>query len=340
MGLAKEIESYTIAKDELLGLLHPHQQTKYSFNEKSFDIKVYNSGDLFFNPERFDLIAKYIYVSYYINKIDTNWHIKLYKAHLKAFSGNTFKEGDGSKNSFTDYIQQFNMLIESIKNKGFEKSISLLPIDKNQMIIDGSHRLALSYLFNQKIPTVKLKRTFKYNYKLFINQGLKRKYADNIAFTYCMLNKKARIANVFPIGNMPDKQVENILNKYGSIYYKKKIKLNQQGQDYVIKEMYIDEKWIGNLEDDFKNAKDRARTGFEDKDTLRVYVYVPNSLKDAVKAKTEIRTIINKGNFPIHINDTHEETIRLAKTYFNKNSLHLINNKKAVRFHSFFEAFE
>ena len=42
----------------------------------------------------------------------------------------------------------------------------------------------------------------------------------------------------------------------------------------------------------------------------------------------DIRNIFNEGNHSVHINDTKEETIRLAKCLLNKNSVHFLNNSK------------
>ena len=45
------------------------------------------------------------------------------------------------------------------------------------------------------------------------------------------------------------------------------------------------------------------------------------SLEQSIKAKEEIRAKFNLGKHSVHINDTHEQTIRLAKCVLNKNSL-------------------
>ena len=48
--------------------------------------------------------------------------------------------------------------------------------------------------------------------------------------------------------------------------------------------------------------------------------------------KKETRELFKVGNHSVHINDYHEDTIRIAKTVFNKNSINFLNNRKIVSF--------
>ena len=63
---------------------------------------------------------------------------------------------------------------------------------------------------------------------------------------------------------------------------------------------------------------------------MRIYVFVCEKLADVLAAKSEIRALFNIGNFSVHINDTREEAIALAQTYFNNNSLQMINLRPFV----------
>jgi len=336
----KHIKSYSISKKELLSLLNPHLQNFYSFNDKDYEVKNYDAKELFFNINRFDLVAKYIYAYYYINNFKTEWHKEIYKEHIRAFSNNTLKEGDGKKHTLDDYYVTFNRLISEIKKNGFNPKVSLLPIDDKLMIIDGAHRLSVSFLFSREVSTVKLKRTSVYNYSYFIKNGLSQDISDFIALNYCELNIKTKIVNIFPIAKLNENKIESILKKFGAIYYKKDIFLTETAQNFIVKEMYFTEHWIGNKTNNYKGAKERAKISFNSKNNLKVYVFIPFTNDSAIRAKAEIRQVIAKGNYPVHINDTHEETIRLAQIYFNNNSIHFINFKKNKQFYKFNTLFE
>ena len=56
------------------------------------------------------------------------------------------------------------------------------------------------------------------------------------------------------------------------------------------------------------------------------------NLETVKEMKGKIRALFNVGNHSVHINDTHEETIRIAKTVFNDNSIHFLNNRKNTLF--------
>ena len=58
---------------------------------------------------------------------------------------------------------------------------------------------------------------------------------------------------------------------------------------------------------------------------LRAYVFICDNIENVLKAKAEIRSLENKGNFSIHINDTREEAVCLASIYFNDNSIEMLN---------------
>lgn len=331
--------SYVITKKELLKRINPHLLNFNKFDAEEYEIKTYNSEELFFNIGRFDLIPKYVYIHYKLNGYKTNFHKELYSEHIKAFSGNTFKEGDGKKNNLNAFLEQFDTLIADFQKNGFNSDLSIIPINNELRIVDGAHRLAASYYFKQNVNIFLYNYNLSYNYKFFFSRGLKKNYSDFVAFKYCELNTNSRIVNLFPCSNIADAEIEDILTKHGAIHYKKEIKLNIQAQNYVVKEMYKDEHWIGNEQNNYAGVIKRARISFENKNILKVYVYVPFSHEDAVAAKTEIRKIINKGNYPVHINDTHKETIRLSQTYFNENTLHFINQKKNIKFEKFEKLF-
>ena len=41
----------------------------------------------FLSPKRFDILAKYLYVKFFINKIDSNFGLNIYLSHIDSFNG-------------------------------------------------------------------------------------------------------------------------------------------------------------------------------------------------------------------------------------------------------------
>ena len=79
-------------------------------------------------PERFDLMAKLLYIKNRINNINSPFFIDLYKSHIITF--NKAWEHPGTKKNIDDFIKHFNKLINSIKKKGYDSRYPI-EIDKN-----------------------------------------------------------------------------------------------------------------------------------------------------------------------------------------------------------------
>ena len=137
-------------------------------NETDVSIFEWNSrnvGDLkiryvdaleLFTKNRIDLVAKYKYVEMYDRGLDIPFIRELYKSHISAFSAGTFiEEGqEEKKNSIEDYERIFKDLIDSIKCTGFDEHISVVPVGGENVILNGSHRVAIAAYFGLKVPVV------------------------------------------------------------------------------------------------------------------------------------------------------------------------------------------
>lgn len=265
---------------------------------------------------------------------NTDFFENFYSEHIRAFNG--FSEGNPTdgipKNSREEFLRRFNENFEHIKNNGFDKEKSLLSLVEGGELCDGSHRLAICTLLGIDAYARRASEGGMYDYKWFNNQKIDRFYADYAALEYVKFNPNAYIVNLHSAThtNM-DVEVESILSRYGFIYYKKEINLTYDGYVNVKKLSYGfdsngNDSWVGNEANDFAGAKYHADHS-KGKHPLRVFVFVCDNLEKVKTAKQKIREIYNIGNFSVHINDTHEEAIELAETYFNENSLFALNNR-------------
>ena len=287
--------------------------------------------DLFLKQKRFDLIFKYIYLKNKDKKI--NFFEDLYAEHIRAFNGfDEIEPSDGAqKKSREDFIKSFNKLYDNMSKKGFDKKLGIIPIGDNGEISDGAHRLTCAAVLGLDVELKEDHRNDLYDYKFFQNQNINPDIADYGALEYVKLNPYAYIVNLQSIISTEyDSQVEKILEKYGFIYYKKDVDITFNGLVNLKKLSYGSfwdrESWIGTSENGFAGAVYHAKNSFG-KNPLRAYVFVCEKLSDVLAAKSEIRALFNIGNFCVHINDTREEAIALAQTYFNKNSLYMINKR-------------
>ncbi len=324
------IEREKLAGDDLE--LEIRNKSPYSKVHKPFNV-----NDLFrFN--RFDLPIKYMYAKFRENGINSEFGVEIYKEHLRLWNG--FKEYNRpEKNTFEAFRDEFDSILDSIKNDGFDGNKSKIVIDSDNLLLNGSHRTVSCALYNKKadffVGEVYKDGQVDCGYKMFEDMGLDRVYMDASAFELCNINKNMFVVSLFPsaIGN--DELVESILNHNGSIAYKKIVKLNNNGSFNLMRQMYYGEEWAGNVHNNYQGFRDKAGLCFTNDNPLRVYLVEFDNVNVAVDVKSKIRDIYKISNHSVHINDTHEETVRLARVLLNQNSIHYMNNAKLQYFQKF-----
>ncbi len=287
---------------------------------------------------RFDVIIKYMYAKSILEGYNTTIFQNIYKEHLRIW--NNFKEYDKpEKNTFEAFDNVFKQLIEEIKCNGFNDTISKIPVVFEKYILNGSHRLASALATDKDVYTtegvVGRDGQLDCGYKFFENLGLNPDYADRTAIEYAKLKKNTFIVFIFPSANGKIDEVINILNKNGKIVYSKNVPLNENGSFNLIKELYLNESWGGTFDTNFSGFRHKQHLCYPTYQPTSVFLLEFDNLETSVKVKEIIRSFFNIGKHSVHINDTHEETIRLAKTIFNKNSIHHLNNTKTVNYQVF-----
>ncbi len=289
--------------------------------------------------DRFDILPKYIFAKYSINKYDTNWHIDLYRSHLeklvKCNNTKTLKIG------FDDFRNSFETLIHSIQTKGYDEEYAISVNDEN-VAWNGAHRIGTCLAIDTpvKVKAITKKPCQNWSAKEFRDTyHLEEKYLDHMAFEYAKLKKNTFVACLYPVGYKYQKKAEKILEKYGSIIHQKDIWLTKSGALEFIRLVYTGEWWTGSYLDDFKHCRGKTLLAFPEnlrsKYPVRIYLYECDSKAVAIKAKEELRELCQKGNEVIHINDTHEQTKLIAATLFNANSIEFINTRTLKRCENF-----
>ena len=92
-------------------------------------------------PGRIDLIPKMKYIEHRESNYHTEYVKELYTRHIEAFTIGTYTEqGNEWKNSIEKYISTFDMLIDDIKCNGIDENVSVIPVGKNNEIIEVTER--------------------------------------------------------------------------------------------------------------------------------------------------------------------------------------------------------
>ena len=286
--------------------------------------------------ERFDLIAKLLYIQNYDKKIDSKFYIDLYKQHIDVFNKNW--EHPGTKTNIEDFTSAFNKLIESFQNNGYNNRFPI-EMGKNNVIITGAHRLMISLYYNIE-PTLIYKENNGciYNYDFFLHRNnywrrnneqyndLNQIYADTIALEYIKQNKNARCMVTYPVAYKYNQtaNIMKVIEKYGFLYYKKEIKLNKNGICNLIKELYRGEHWIGGM---FPNNSCGGKFDICYSDEpITLFVIDFKNLDKLIEFKEKCRTFFDLNKHSLHISDYTKDTFRIASSLCNKNSLDFLNH--------------
>ena len=291
-----------------------------------------DARDLFLKQRRFDLIFKFLFA-----QADGKGFARTaYEESICRFNG--FEEwnaqGECEKRGFDEFVTKFEQLIVSMRKDGFDAARGSVPVAADGTLVNGAHRLSAAALLGLDVPVETVGETADaYDWEFFAKRGMDNRIMDAGALAYVRLNPDAHIVNLFPAADPSrDGEVRAILEKYGFVYYRKDVPLTFDGCVNLKKisygEFWEKEQWIGTAKDKFRGAQSHARQSLHGNGGLRVFVFVCDAAEKVLSAKAEIRALYGLGNPTIHINDTHAEAVRLAESYFNDNSMWVLNRRK------------
>ena len=299
---------------------------------KSIDLLRFN---------RFDVAAKHLYLKNLDSGYQTDFGRHIYSSHIGIW--NNFKEYDNpNKNNEQSFIDCFGDIHDSISKVGYKEDLPPVPITEEGFLLNGAHRLASCIKNGCDIRTEvtndpKAGQIDCTSY-FFLQKGLDYRVCDSIAIEYAKLKENTFIVTVFPVatknGNMLE--IRDILVGNGcKIIHEKGVVLEGHGPINLMRQLYSGEAWGGNMQNAFSGYCLKAKYCYEGSSENPTYAFLveceEGGQEHMLKVKDKIREVYNLGKHSVHINDTHEETVNLARVFFNDNSLHFLN--KASNLH-------
>ena len=267
-------------------------------------------------PQRFDLYAKL----YYIGNVLTNRDnaMRVYGEHIKAFNPDGREPGREDKDGINDFVSAFDQIISHFKDHDFDDEISVIPVDRNGVILDGAHRIAALAYFGKTVTIarfdgVEAKCDFDYTY--FKNRGLAWDVADTIALEMVKWIDELLVACLWPSTDAKQKQiVVEMLGSQHQIAYRKDIKCDLHSLANFVGYIYRRQEWTQNP--DYVLGKASRVYG---KSSLSLVMFASeNSLDAVLREKNGIRQLLGKGKDSLHIADDHEETLDIAAVTLDK----------------------
>lgn len=280
---------------------------------------------------RFDLAFKLLYLELKEQKLQ---FIKdIYEEHIRAFSLGKFTEpGNGNKNNIDKFFDEFNSIYEDIKRHGFNNSKTLIPLSKRGYLLNGAHRVSSAIFLNKSVDTIKVDFVDpKFDYKFFYKRNVDGLILDIVATKFVEYAENTYIAFIWPIAQGKDEELENIIP---NIVYRKNIYLNPNGAHNLISQIYYGEDWLGDIDNNFAGSIGKSKECFLNDSDVKVIVFQASSLDVVLMVKENVRKLFNVGKHSIHITDTKEEAIRVARVVFNDNGVHFLNYAKPNKYKS------
>jgi len=309
--------------------------------EKSLVNKMYTSKTIeareLLTSTRFDVAFKLLYLE--IKSKNIEFAKEIYKEHIRAFSLGKFTEyGNKEKDSIRVFFKEFDDTFENINLNGFDNTKSLIPLSKNGSIVDGSHRLASAIFLNKNVECVNIKAYNPiYDYKFFYNRNISNGVLDMAATKFIEYSNNTYIAFIWPAAKGRDREIEKIIS---NVVYRTKVKLNLNGAHNLLSQIYYGEEWLGNIKNNFSGVRGKLTKCFKTFDAVKILVFQSENLSDVLDIKEKVRGIFDIGKHSIHITDTKEEAVRLARTIFNDNSIHFLNYAKPNKYFSIHKKIE
>lgn len=293
-------------------------------------------------PERIDIAAKLRFIEAHQTGVGLKEADQLYHRHIDAFTDGLFTEyGNREKNTYEKYRMSFIELINSIKEKGFNSDISLIPVGADNVAIGGAHRIACAIYFKHRVKVVKfnhIKTVFDYEY--FRDHLLKEKYLLSMTETYIKYKKDTYVAFIWPKGYIMRKYIfDSFKNNNVKIIYKKNSQMDYRTYWDFIHNVYKNEEWVNNDGAEQLGVTRKALFTYEKHGKI-IFVVISGLDCDRItKLKNEIRKKIGQKKRSMHMTDTKEEALEMipliqsvenASVEKLKENIHLA--KKKMRF--------
>ncbi len=318
-------------REEVRSLLEPHLHDDVT--AEKYEPEHMEASRLL-TATRFDLAFKLFFLK--MKTYDTALAEQIYAEHINALTLGKFSEpGNDDKSSIDHYLEAFEQTFESMREKGFDKTTSLIPLSKNGSIANGAHRLASAIYLKQDVDCVRL-ATFDhlYDYTFFYKRKLSRQTLDVVATTFVEYANDVYIAYIWPTANAKMEQITAILP---NIVYTKEVALEQNGAHNLLSQVYQGEQWLGSVEDGFEGVKGKLVECFRSYDPVKVIAFQASTLDEVLKIKEQLREAFAVGKHSIHITDTKEEALQAARLLFNDNGIHFLNHARPNRYLSVHE---
>lgn len=303
-----------------------------------YKVETVNANELI-SIDRIDLIAKLKYIEFKEKGYNSLFAKQLYVRHIEAFTLGTYSEmGNDHKTSIDAYIECFDALIDDIKTNGFNNAKSVIPVGANNIIFDGAHRVAICAYFNMEISIIRFPIAAPaINISFFKRRMLPENDLDYLMLEYCKNDNNIYLSCLWPAAKGVEnrKAALNVLREscsFAQVIYEKELTISYNGLRNFMPQVYASAPWLGKIENRFNTAMVKVNGCYDENGCLTVCLIRCDCLAKILDLKREVRDIFGIAEHSIHITDTADETMQMAKILLNENSLDFLNEGDPSRY--------
>ncbi|GEK15062.1 hypothetical protein [Aliivibrio fischeri] len=276
------------------------------------------------SPNRLDIGFKLLFIEGIENSSFDK--IRAYEQHIYAITeGTLIENGNEIKSGLDKFKSDFKDIYSSLRDKGFDNSISNLPLSINGSILDGAHRLASAiYLDLDVYVKWTGDESKKYNYEYFLRRGVEEKYIKLALSCLSKYTDKIRLACVWPVASKyKNKLIDKIDNK--NILYVQDSNVNLNGVKNLVVNFYQGESWLGTKNNNYSGALGKAEPCYKEGKEAS-FIWFLDETEDLITFKDEFRKEINSNKHSIHMTDTGNETRVVSEILLSPDFELIINN--------------
>ena len=306
---------------------------------KRYEIDSVPARSLIF-PNRFDLMAKLIYINAREKGCDMKFAESVYRDNINAFSCGNFTEyGSKTKKTFQKYLDEFDDIIDDIKNNGFNSEKSLIPVGGGDILCDGAHRVAAAAYYNKNVSIIRFPQlTRRYNYEYFrrfLMSGINMGY---MATMYAKTMSDCYMACLWPVSRRKKiHDVTDLICKYGEIIYSQDVYLTYKGIKNFMVNCYGHQAWAGNINNHFSGVEACASGCYDSRYPVTTYLFQCKNFNHVLQLKQEIRGMFGLDSHSMYISDNSAETLMTTRLLYNPNSVHVLNNAEMFKYDMVFK---
>ena len=283
-------------------------------------------------PQRFDLYANLLYINHRIKGLkDNSYAYNVYKERTRTITAFKMSEvGNSKKNTFEDFVNVFNSLIDDTKNDKFDVDSTLIPVDKDYVLMDGAHRVASAAFFDKKVKVLRfLDIQGRHISSDHLRNGIiPESTLDAMALEACNWHDNLFMIFLWPKAHL-QKEIVNkayrLINDKSKIVYKKEHKMSYDAIRHLMIQLYGHMDWVGDVYNEFHGTYVKADEVWDANGMCSFILIQAPSCEYVLKMKSEIRDMFGIGLASTHSTDNIKETIMAANAIYNPNSMHFLH---------------